>query len=413
MQRLFGTLFFIIALTLVGVGWSIEAFWPDSEPPEQQFQWQQRLLANMASQLDGIPDREGIQGVLHLESQRLGVEFELMASGVMAWLPEQRQQLADGHSVLLFALDDSWSLYQPLASGEWLLKLSGKEAEVPRWHIYVPRLVGYAALALAILLWLYPLWRDLNRLKKSLNHYTEHNQSPGLSISPRSAIAPVFQAFEQMADQNQRLMAAQRDLSNAVSHELRTPLARLKFALVMLQGAPPERIKEMEQDVQELEALTNEMLRFSQLKSQIPELVFEPLDLIALISNKFEQLQKDDQHQLDWQLNGELTARCDGHFMERAIQNLLTNARRYASQHIKVTLSRQDGINCITVDDDGPGIPTEHQAAIFQPFVRLESGTRTGYGFGLAIVRQIMQWHGGDCRVSDSPSGGARFQLYW
>jgi signal transduction histidine kinase len=68
------------------------------------------------------------------------------------------------------------------------------------------------------------------------------------------------------------------------------------------------------------------------------------------------------------------------------------------------------------VDDDGSGIEPADRERLFEPFVRLdrnrgrESG---GFGLGLAIVRQVARWHGGDATISDSPLGGARVSIAW
>ena len=416
MQRLFVTLFLIVSLTLIVVGWGVEQLWPVDNAPAAEFRWQKLLLANMAEQLPAaeILDAESLRPWLARQSERLGSELALVPRAVVAWLPAQQQQLASGEAVLLFDPNDNWTLYQPLNSSEWLLRLSGSNGVAESdWPDYLPWLLSYCLLAMALWIWLWPLWRDLNLLKRALAYFKEHNQSAAITVSPRSALAPIFQTFEQMVNRIDRLMAAQRDLSNAVSHELRTPLARLKFALAMLDGAEERQVAEMQRDVAELEALSNEMLRFSQMQSQVPELTLEQVDLGQLISNKIHQLQQDDAAGLEWRLEGGLTAVCDGHFIERALQNLLTNARRYGRRQVVVRLMHEGGHNRILVDDDGPGIEEQHWQSVFQPFVRLERNEQGGHGFGLAIVRQIMGWHGGDCRAGRSPLGGARFELYW
>jgi signal transduction histidine kinase len=70
----------------------------------------------------------------------------------------------------------------------------------------------------------------------------------------------------------------------------------------------------------------------------------------------------------------------------------------------------------INVDDDGPGIPPNDRERLFEPFTRLE-GARDresgGVGLGLAIVRSVAEWHGGEARITDSPLGGARVSISW
>nr|WP_286203485.1 ATP-binding protein [Pseudoalteromonas sp. NBT06-2] len=83
---------------------------------------------------------------------------------------------------------------------------------------------------------------------------------------------------------------------------------------------------------------------------------------------------------------------------------------------MNISLKHEKKQTTIYIDDDGPGIPYEHQRDIFLPFKRLDdSRTREtgGYGLGLAIVKQIATWHRGDVKIDTSPIGGARFILSW
>jgi signal transduction histidine kinase len=68
------------------------------------------------------------------------------------------------------------------------------------------------------------------------------------------------------------------------------------------------------------------------------------------------------------------------------------------------------------VDDDGGGIAVADRERLFEPFVRLDRSRARdsgGFGLGLAIVRQVARWHGGDAMISDSPLGGARVSIAW
>jgi signal transduction histidine kinase len=101
--------------------------------------------------------------------------------------------------------------------------------------------------------------------------------------------------------------------------------------------------------------------------------------------------------------------------MERALVNVIRNAVRYATSRVAVTVET-GARTTINVDDDGPGVPPEERARLFEPFARLETSRDResgGVGLGLAIVRSIAQWHGGEARISDSPLGGARVSISW
>jgi signal transduction histidine kinase len=109
-------------------------------------------------------------------------------------------------------------------------------------------------------------------------------------------------------------------------------------------------------------------------------------------------------------------AHFDTKLVARALKNIIRNALRYARTTVKVVI-RQDAQHTeFTVEDDGPGIPQDQRAAIFEPFYRIDNSRRResgGYGLGLAIVRRICDWTGADVSVEDSALGGALFRLRW
>jgi two-component system sensor kinase ParS len=109
-------------------------------------------------------------------------------------------------------------------------------------------------------------------------------------------------------------------------------------------------------------------------------------------------------------------ARFDPLLMARALGNLLQNAARYAHSQVNVIFALENGYFQLIVDDDGPGIPEAERDTIFDAFKRLDSSRDRGsggYGLGLTIAYRISEWHDGEICVSDSPMGGARFEIRW
>jgi signal transduction histidine kinase len=105
----------------------------------------------------------------------------------------------------------------------------------------------------------------------------------------------------------------------------------------------------------------------------------------------------------------------DADQMTQVMMNLLMNALQILPNDGKIELRLQDekdadGNEMVMMDfsDDGPGISPENQAQIFEPFFTQRSG---GVGLGLAVVRQIVQAHGGEISYQDSPQKGAQFTI--
>jgi signal transduction histidine kinase len=96
--------------------------------------------------------------------------------------------------------------------------------------------------------------------------------------------------------------------------------------------------------------------------------------------------------------------------------NLLRNARTHARSTVAVNLRQESGRTVLEVDDDGRGIPATERERLFEPFTRLDDSRDRdsgGFGLGLAIVRQVARWHGGEATIGDSPLGGARVSIVW
>jgi two-component system sensor histidine kinase RstB len=98
------------------------------------------------------------------------------------------------------------------------------------------------------------------------------------------------------------------------------------------------------------------------------------------------------------------------------LQNLVTNAMRYARSRIQVRCELHGTQVEVVVEDDGPGIPEVDRERVFKPFARLDDSRHRasgGYGLGLSIVQRIAEWHGGRIWVDTAALGGAAFHLRW
>jgi two-component system sensor histidine kinase KdpD len=106
----------------------------------------------------------------------------------------------------------------------------------------------------------------------------------------------------------------------------------------------------------------------------------------------------------------ELQVLADAARLDQVLTNLLTNAFRHGGPNIAIEASRTDDLVQIVVADDGPGIPLDLQAHLFEPFSRaLDSQSREGSGLGLAIARSLIEAFGGRIAYEPGTSGGSRF----
>jgi signal transduction histidine kinase len=285
-------------------------------------------------------------------------------------------------------------------------------------------LVFSILVALAVLFWVYPLWRDLKRLGISARAFGQGDFSVRAFPRKHSVLYRLAGTFNAMADRIQGLISSHKELTNAVSHELRTPIARLRFGMEMLETSTQSEdrsryMESMKDDIDELDQLVAELLTYARFDRDKPVLAFQRLEISPWLDKVVRQEKIGvDGLIIDFEIAGKdlKYARFDPVLMARALGNLLQNAKRYSRSEIKITFSRDNGCNQLRVDDDGTGIPEDKRERIFDAFRRLDASRDRGtggYGLGLSIVQRITHWHGGDVSVADSPTGGASLILRW
>ncbi|MGH8890486.1 MAG: ATP-binding protein, partial [Acidothermaceae bacterium] len=149
-----------------------------------------------------------------------------------------------------------------------------------------------------------------------------------------------------------------------------------------------------------LSRLVDDLLLLARLDSGAPRRA-ELVDIAALVGSP----DGSDTPGVDLFVEGDPVA------LRRMLDNLVVNARRYANGRVDVAAHRDGADVVITVDDDGPGIPSGDRERVFERWLRLDDSRGRddgGAGLGLAIVRSIAQAHGGDAELDTSQLGGLR-----
>lgn len=428
MARHFLQLYLLIVVTLAAVSWGQERLWEiyarrDATAAVAENPEQAAALAIVAAQLRDLPlaDRQRFVADLSAES---AIDLELFDARDIAG-SDVMERLERGEVALMNA-----------ASGQtWMLKrlpndgriLAFKYATPGSGHDIFEWLLAslfYAAMALVIMIWLWPLTRDLQRLERSTTRFGDRNWTFDAGIGPRSQVFPLAQAFRRMAARIDSLIGSHKEMSNAMSHEIKTPLARMRFEIEMARtAASPEKLAEhlhnINTDILELNAFVTATLDYAILERAEVALNMASQDFTLILPAVADSVRRSAREDLDIRCEVASNATrvtCDAHLMETVLRNLLYNAIRYARSKICITFDiRPDAAYTLRVDDDGPGIPEADRERIFDSFVQLDkrSGTKGGFGLGLAIVKRVAQWHGGDVSVAQSVLGGASFSIHW
>jgi signal transduction histidine kinase len=157
--------------------------------------------------------------------------------------------------------------------------------------------------------------------------------------------------------------------------------------------------------IAELDVLIGEMLLSSRLEAGAALERRELVDLAALVVEEAAHFDHDVVAQ-------PVTVDGDAALLRRLVRNLLDNARVHGGGATEVRVEADERVARIVIDDTGAGIPEADRARIFEPFYRAEGAARgSGFGLGLAIVRQIAAAHRGDVGYSPRPGGGSRFTV--
>lgn len=207
-----------------------------------------------------------------------------------------------------------------------------------------------------------------------------------------------------------------------VSHELRTPLTAIKgFADTLVRqmergkSVAREHVETIRRNADRLMNLMEDLLDLSSIES-VDRLQKEQISAEELTGRIIKQLQssfESKQQNVSYKTS-HLNVLADPHRIEQVLVNLLSNANKYSPEggEILVTWEREDDGALLKVKDNGPGIPFEHQARVFERFYRVDkarSRAEGGTGLGLAIVKHIMQRHQGTVWVESRPAQGATF----
>jgi len=240
---------------------------------------------------------------------------------------------------------------------------------------------------------------------------------------PDDELKRLADTFDDMLDRLETAFSAQRKFVADASHELRNPLAIVQTNLDLALTDPEptgERLREraavLRRATGRMARLVDDLLALARAEARADRR--SPVDLGAIVEEareEFGALAQAKRVSVAADLEA-VRVVGDAEALGRAVANLLDNAVRVAPEGsvVRVAAGRENGWGYVAVSDEGPGIPTEQQARVFDRFARIDDGrarSEGGSGLGLAIVRRIAEAHGGDVALDSSPGRGATFTL--
>ena len=229
-------------------------------------------------------------------------------------------------------------------------------------------------------------------------------------------VRPMVSALNDLLFRLDQALTLQRTFIADAAHELRSPVTALKLHLHLTERARTDEQREaafakVRERVDRMAHLVEQLLQLAREEPAGPEKPVTDVLLGAILQSvvgDFAPLAESEGTTLQC-LAGDTRMLVPGQADSLRIlfSNLVDNAIRYTGRHgtVCVRLSEEDGIPCVDVEDDGPGIPADQRERVFDRFHRVEGSTRVGSGLGLAIVRTIADRHGAQVSLHEGADG--------
>ncbi len=272
-----------------------------------------------------------------------------------------------------------------------------------------------------------------------LNIYFPHRKGyllkqTGLTIIPTiiltGLLIGIFVYAIMVIFRQKKLSNIKNDFINNMTHELKTPISTISLASQMLQDGSisntPTMIahvsKVINQESKRLSFQVEKVLQMAvfnegRLKLKLRE--FDVNKMIETAAGNFELRVNNKNGTLKTEiLAQDAMVKGDEVHLTNVIFNLLDNAMKYSRDNPEIIVStenRKDQL-LVSVQDNGIGIPKEHQTQVFDRFYRVPTGNVhdvKGFGLGLSYVKKIIDLHGGTIKVESAVNKGTNFKIYF
>lgn len=238
----------------------------------------------------------------------------------------------------------------------------------------------------------------------------------------RDEVGQLASAFDEMVNRLERMFSSQKRFVVAAAHELRTPLAAIRGSLeVLLRGGLDDR----ETSVRLIQGAYRETTRLGRLAERLLDLTRlntpvllhrREVDLSEMISEVAQEVRMmASGREIRVAAGQQIIVKADPDYLKQVLYDLLDNAIRHTDEegNIEIGWRFDPPYVVIWVEDDGEGIDPRDLPHIFEPFYqgRSQEGRRGGAGLGLALVKAVVEAHGGTITVRSTPGSGTQFVI--
>ena len=272
-------------------------------------------------------------------------------------------------------------------------------------EIFLLWMVGTSLVLLSVaILFLRNQIKPIQRLADAAESFGKGREVPNFRPRGATEVRRAAHAFIEMKSRVERAIEQRTTMLAGVSHDLRTVLTRFKLELALLKDSG--EAEAMNKDVDEMSRMLEAYLAFARGDAGEQSASTDVNELLEQLKTDAER----DGRNVTVAFRGAPVVTARPNAFKRCLANLVSNAARYGKS-ISISGQRDHRWLIVTVDDDGPGIPSGMREDVFKPFLRLDDARNQdegGTGLGLAIARDIARSHGGDITLGESSLGGLR-----
>jgi signal transduction histidine kinase len=298
-------------------------------------------------------------------------------------------------------------------------------SDAPYAHALTESIEGSAVLGLLVLLGAYPVLRfaagralrPVDAMTRQAGHWSAHGLTDRFGPEQRfREMRSLATTLDAVLDRLAAVVRHERQLPAELSHELRTPLARIVAEVDLLLARPHSAAEStaahhaIRAGAQSMEQILETLLAAARADVQEAPGRCELRPVMENLVGSYVGTQPNvDDPSFDVRIAADLAVGADAAVVERVFAPLLDNARRYAHASIQVTGHRNSESVLVDIADDGPGVPVEMRAAVFEPGWRaVADDGHGGAGLGLALSRRLARSVSGDVTVVGP---GSRFRV--
>jgi len=352
----------------------------------------------LVDQLALTTDRQPLVSVSLVESEKSDHPHFMM----MGWGPKM-----GGGPMMMHAGFRSLAVAVPLADGGWLNFVTAlpEAGGAPSQQLLVSMAL-MAVIILGVSIWaVRRVTAPLSSLAAAAERLGGDLNAPPVPEAGSAETQRASRAFNAMQARLRGLIENRTHMLAAISHDLRTPLTLLRLRAENVEN--PQERERMLATIAEMDAMVGATLQFA--RDEAAAEARKSTDLAALMQSVVDDMA-DAGLPVTMKPAAPVVCDCRPGALRRALRNLLDNAIKYGKT-ARVSIRSTSTAVEIVVDDDGPGIPADALARVFEPFYRVEdsrSRETGGVGLGLAIARSIVEAHGGALTLMNRPEGGLR-----